>query len=36
MCNLDQLPESGFQFNAVPPKIKGAGTFPVRAYARLK
>lgn len=33
LCNLDKLPESGYQFNAVPPKFKGAGTFPVRAYA---
>jgi arylformamidase len=36
LCNLEKLPESGYQFNAVPPKIKGAGTFPVRAYAGLK
>ncbi len=36
LCNLDQLPESGFKFSAVPPKFEGAGTFPVRAYARLK
>ena len=36
LCNLDKLPESGYHFNAVPPKIKGAGTFPVRAYACLK
>ncbi|MDR3697134.1 cyclase family protein [Mucilaginibacter sp.] len=35
LCNLDKLPESGFQFNAVPPKIKGAGTFAIRAYASL-
>ncbi|WP_183561302.1 cyclase family protein [Mucilaginibacter sp. SP1R1] len=33
LCNLDKLPESGYRFNAVPPKFKGAGTFPVRAYA---
>ncbi|MDN5288750.1 MAG: cyclase [Mucilaginibacter sp.] len=33
LCNLDKLPESGYLFNAVPPKFKGAGTFPVRAYA---
>ncbi|MDR6944407.1 cyclase family protein [Mucilaginibacter pocheonensis] len=33
LCNLDKLPASGYQFNAVPPKFKGAGTFPVRAYA---
>lgn len=30
---LDQLPASGFRFTAVPPKIEGAGTFTVRAYA---
>jgi kynurenine formamidase len=36
LCNLDKLPESGYQFNAIPPKIKGAGTFPVRAFASLK
>jgi kynurenine formamidase len=35
LCNLDKLPGNGYQFNAVPPKIKGAGTFPVRAYAVL-
>ena len=36
MCRLDQLPESGFRFFAVPPKIKGMGTFPVRAFAVVK
>jgi arylformamidase len=36
MCNLDLLPESGYLFSAVPPKIEGAGTFPVRAYANFK
>ena len=36
MCNLDKLPEQGFIFNAVPPKFKGVGTFPVRAYAKTK
>ena len=36
LCNLDKLPESDYKFNAVPPKFKGAGTFPVRAYANLK
>ena len=33
MTNLDQLPASGFTFTAVPPKIEGAGTFTVRAFA---
>jgi arylformamidase len=32
---LRELPEQGFSFSAVPPKIEGMGTFPVRAYARL-
>jgi kynurenine formamidase len=35
LCNLGQLPEQGYTFHAVPPKFKGVGTFPVRAYARL-
>jgi kynurenine formamidase len=33
MTSLDRLPQSGFRFSAVPPKIKGMGTFPVRAFA---
>jgi arylformamidase len=33
MCNLEQLPDSGFRFHAAPVKVKGFGTFPVRAYA---
>jgi arylformamidase len=33
LCNLDQLPHKPIRFNAVPPKFKGVGTFPVRAYA---
>lgn len=36
LCNLDQLPTKGFRFNAVPPKFRGVGTFPVRAYAVLE
>jgi arylformamidase len=32
---LDQLPDSGFRFSAVPPRVTGMGTFPVRAYATL-
>lgn len=35
MTSLDALPDSGFRFAAVPPKVKGMGTFPVRAYAIL-
>ena len=33
MCNLDQVPAAGFKFFAVPVKVKGFGTFPVRAFA---
>ena len=33
LAGLGQLPDSGFRFSAVPPKIKGMGTFPVRAFA---
>lgn len=32
MCNLGQLPRNGFKFFAVPVKVKGMGTFPVRAF----
>ncbi len=35
MTNLGALPESGFAFTAVPPKIAGMGTFPVRAFAEI-
>jgi arylformamidase len=35
MTRLDALPDRGFRFTAVPPKIAGMGTFPVRAHARL-
>ncbi len=34
MCNLEALPHGDFYFSAVPVKVKGMGTFPVRAYAR--
>ena len=33
MWNLEKLPDSGFRLHAAPVKIKGFGTFPVRAYA---
>lgn len=35
MTNLAALPDSGFRFFAVPPKISQFGTFPVRAFAAL-
>lgn len=33
MTRLGLLPDGGFRFSAVPPKVKGMGTFAVRAYA---
>jgi kynurenine formamidase len=35
LCNLGALPDEGFRFSAIPPKFKGVGTFPVRAFARV-
>jgi arylformamidase len=35
MCGLEQLPAGGFTFTAAPVKVKGMGTFPVRAFATL-
>jgi kynurenine formamidase len=35
MTGLGSLPDTGFRFSAVPPKVRGMGTFPVRAYAVL-
>ena len=35
LCNLSSLPETGFKFFAVPPPVKGMGSFPVRAFAIL-
>lgn len=36
LCNLENAPDEGFSFTAAPPKVKGAGTFPVRAFAKIK
>lgn len=33
LTGLDALPATGFRFTAVPPRIVGAGTFTVRAFA---
>jgi kynurenine formamidase len=35
MTNLGALPDAGFRFFAVPPKVRGMGSFPVRAFARV-
>jgi len=32
---LEQLPDAGFRFSAIPPKFAGVGTFPVRAFAAI-
>ena len=33
LCNLGALPATGFRFFAPPVKVRGCGTFPVRAFA---
>ncbi|MFW5419026.1 cyclase family protein [Nocardiopsis sp. CNT-189] len=33
LCLLELLPAGGFRFFAVPVKVQGMGTFPVRAFA---
>jgi kynurenine formamidase len=33
LCRLEQLPAAGFRFFAVPVKVQGLGSFPVRAFA---
>ena len=35
LADLAPLPLDGFRFSAVPVKVKGMGTFPVRAYATI-
>jgi kynurenine formamidase len=35
LCQLGPLPEAGFRFTAVPAKVAGFGTWPVRAFATL-
>jgi arylformamidase len=36
LCGLSELPDAGFRFFAVPPRVKGMGSFPVRAFAVLE
>ncbi len=36
LCNLASLPAMSFTFFAVPVKVKGLGSFPVRAFAMVK
>jgi len=35
MCNLRELPASGYRITAVPQKIRGVGSFPVRVFATI-
>jgi arylformamidase len=35
LCNLGPLPQREFRFSAVPPKVSGVGSWPVRAFASL-
>jgi len=32
LCHLERLPDRGFRFYATPVKVRGFGTFPVRAF----
>jgi kynurenine formamidase len=34
LCGLEAVPGSGARFYAVPVKVRGMGTFPVRAFVR--
>ena len=36
LTNLAALPDDGFIFSAPPPRVRGMGTFPVRAHAILR
>jgi kynurenine formamidase len=35
LTGLAALPTTGFRFSAVPVKVRGLGSFPVRAFARI-
>jgi arylformamidase len=35
LTHLEKVPTSGARFYAVPPKITGVGTFPVRAFVQI-
>jgi kynurenine formamidase len=35
LAGLDRLPPGGFRFFAVPPRIVGGASFPIRAFAEL-
>jgi arylformamidase len=35
LTGLDRLPQDGFRFSAIPPRVVGGASFPVRAFADL-
>src|SRR4051812_13205628 len=35
LCNLSGMPDRSFRFSAVPAKVAGFGTWPVRAFAHV-
>jgi kynurenine formamidase len=35
LCNLGSLPDAGFRFFALPPKVCGFGSWPVRAFGHV-
>lgn len=35
LCNVTDLPESGFRFSAPVLRVRGGASFPVRAFAEL-
>lgn len=35
LCQLDRVPDGEFRFHAVPPRMTGVGSFPVRAWAEI-
>lgn len=35
LTGIDRLPATGATFTAVPMRVRGLGTLPVRAFARL-
>jgi arylformamidase len=35
LCEMGSLPDEGFRFSAVPAKVAGMGSWPVRAFAEL-
>ena len=36
LCGLGDVPDQGFEFYAVPPRVRGIASFPVRAFALIE